>query len=323
MSRMLMLMGAVAALVCVAAVPAVAQEAGCNECAACDSSALCADCNDCDPGWTIQFCTCPGLEVGGEILFMKAHTGSPDFLGIGITDFGSFGLDFPENDYDPAARVWVGWVNDNGLGVRARWFQFDQSLGSETFETFIDGTDIFAEGGLEVESVDIEIAQQFSAGLFEANVGGGIRYGKVRHDFALEAFDPDESLFVGALRDFEGVGPTMFAEFRRPLGCSNLALLANVRYSVLFGEDDAALGAFYANPDDSFGVEAILSEDVVVGVGEIQLGAEYSRDLDYGRRVFVRGMFEAQQWSGVGVGLPLFTNDIGLIGFTTGIGLEH
>jgi hypothetical protein len=335
MTRFVFLVAAVAAIACLAVSPALAQGPVAvsytqDDCTACDASAVCDGCGGCgdcdaccDPGYGITFCTCPGLEVGAEVVFLQPHLGSPNFAGIAF-DGNVFTLDFPSNDYDASPRVWVGWVFEKGLNIRARWWQFDQGLGSETFDMNVDGADVMGVGGLEVEALDLEIGQQFSAGLFEANVGGGIRWGQTIHDFVLDVDVPDPiapySLAAFAVRDFEGVGPTMFAEFRRPVGCSGLALLANLRYSLLFGEDTAGLAV---QDTDGLDIAALLAEDVVVGVGEIQLGAEYATDLNYGRRVFIRGMFEAQQWSGTATAIPLFTNDLGLVGFSAGIGLDH
>ena len=214
-----------------------------------------------------------------------------------------------ENDFSPAPRVSFGYVNCNGLGFRTTFWQFDQNLAAET-QTYRSEGVVHTSGNLNVYAIDNEVTQRISFCLWEMTLGAGIRYGAIDHQFAYtEATDPTSSFS----NSFYGIGPTVSIEARRPLGCTNFALIGKARCSLLLGEQYASVMEDEAAKVDS-----------CVAVGEIQLGAEWSKPLCCGR-FFVQGLWEAQVWSGSNIGSSStsLNNDLGLIGGTLAIGLAR
>ena len=50
----------------------------------------------------------PGIVAGAELLLIKPHHSEGETPGFGV---------------NAASRFWLGWSGENGLGLRARWFQ--------------------------------------------------------------------------------------------------------------------------------------------------------------------------------------------------------
>jgi hypothetical protein len=241
----------------------------------------------------------------------------------------SLSLTLADNNFDICPRLWFGYVGASGLGVRARYFRFDhgldaESFGAETTEEFDEydaGTWLTGNGHLAVYAVDVDVFQQTHFGMWNAVLGGGLRAGGVGRTFNYSIDEPVEDILTGKLsKEFDGVGPTVFAEFRRPIGRRGLALIANTRGSVLFGNERLTIEGEFL---DLFAAEASEKNDAIVGVAEIQLGAEWSRPLAAGGRAFVNVLWEGQLWSGSGPIIDVISNDIGLMGCSIGVGIAR
>lgn len=290
-----------------------------------DLSAPAASCDSCgDVGcadWGcggINFGGSTGLVAGFELTFLKPHINAAEAIEI-IPGVAS--VEIEDNEFSASPRFWLGYVGDCGLGWRIRWWEFNHSLNGESF-LLVDGATTLVDslGGLEVEALDIEMTQEIDLGLWDMSVGGGVRYGRTEHYMSQLYDDTISTLDIDAFSDFDGFGPTLFAEMRRPVGCNGFAYVGNMRASLLFGEDklDALVGA----------VETHIARDNVVGVLEAQLGGEYSSDIGCGTRVFARALAEGQLWTDATRQIDLATNsiessDIGLVGLTFGIGLAR
>ncbi|NLY02022.1 MAG: hypothetical protein GXY83_38555 [Rhodopirellula sp.] len=294
----------------VSIIPAVAQDLG-------------VPCMDCD-----ETCEaiCPGFIAGAEMVILRPYASDPKNLTISNGE-ETFSLTQPDNSFDICPRFWLGYVGSRGLGARARYFKFDHGLDAEsllletTENTPIFGTDlrITGAGGLTVYAVDVEAFQQVALGQWNASFGGGVRAGGLGRTFAFAVEPLDEPIQSAELsKEFDGVGPTVFAEFHRPLGCRGLALVANVRGSVLFGQERLGIAG---TGDELLGLSASEKHDAIVGVGEIQLGGEWTRPLDCGGNLLVNALWEGQIWSGSGAILDVISNDVGLIGCSIGVGM--
>ncbi len=291
-------------------------------------AASCDSCGDVGCDWGcggINFGGSTGLVAGFEMTFLKPHINAAESIaiipGLPLTEI-------EDNEYNASPRFWLGYVGDCGLGWRIRWWEFNHTLNGETFE-IAAGNNLLVEsvGGLEVEALDVEMTQEIDLGLWDMTVGGGVRYGRTEHvtaqlydDVLMAAFDD-----LAIASDFDGFGPTLFAEMRRPVGCNGFAFVGNMRASLLFGEDK-----FAAAFDDTVGGVLLVAtaQDNVVGVLEAQLGGEYSSDIGCGTRVFARGMAEGQLWTDATRQINIAANsiessDIGLVGLTFGIGLAR
>lgn len=290
-----------------------------------DLSAPAASCDSCgDVGcadWGcggINFGGSTGLVAGFELTFLKPHINAAEAIEI-IPGVAS--VEIEDNEFSASPRFWLGYVGDCGLGWRIRWWEFNHSLNGESF-LLVDGATTLVDslGGLEVEALDIEMTQEIDLGLWDMSVGGGVRYGRTEHYMSQLYDDTISTLDIDAFSDFDGFGPTLFAEMRRPVGCNGFAYVGNMRASLLFGEDklNALVGA----------VDTHIARDNVVGVLEAQLGGEYSSDIGCGTRVFARALAEGQLWTDATRQIDLATNsiessDIGLVGLTFGIGLAR
>lgn len=284
-------------------------------------AASCDSCGDVGCDWGcggINFGGSTGLVAGFEMTFLKPHINAAEAIEI-IPGVAS--VEIEDNEYSASPRFWLGYVGDCGLGWRIRWWEFNHSLNGESF-LLVDGATTLVDslGGLEVEALDIEMTQEIDLGLWDMSVGGGVRYGRTEHYMSQLYDDTISTLDIDAFSDFDGFGPTLFAEMRRPVGCNGFAYVGNMRASLLFGEDklNALVGA----------VDTHIARDNVVGVLEAQLGGEYSSDIGCGTRVFARALAEGQLWTDATRQIDLATNsiessDIGLVGLTFGIGLAR
>ena len=63
-----------------------------------------SDCDDC--------CDRSGCIVGAEVLLLRAYESDGDFNDV---------------NYDEAFRFWIGWQGAGGLGVRLRYFDYDET----------------------------------------------------------------------------------------------------------------------------------------------------------------------------------------------------
>jgi hypothetical protein len=233
----------------------------------------------------------------------------------------------------------LGYVNGNGLGGRARYFRFDQDLAAETnalvfpaaFGPFPPGTTVATAGYLNMWAADAEITQQMDLGLWQANFGGGVRVAGLQHNTGA-TFNVLGA--ITSVRDdnmFDGLGPTLFAELRRPLGNSPFALVANLRGSLVFGQWSrrSVVDNFLAVPPPFSPTGVVLPSDLfqkteaMMGIVEMQLGMEWKRDLRGMGNFVVDALWEGQAWSGSAAMTQSGNRDLALMGFTFGAGITR
>jgi hypothetical protein len=106
--------------------------------------------------------------------------------------------------------------------------------------------------------------------------------------------------------DFEGWGPTVTAEGRLPIGCRPLALVGNLRGSLLFGDQKFSNTAQMTRGE---------KRDVMMQVIESQVGLEYRRCF-LGGIISARALLEGQYWA---LGEAGYSGDLGFFGGTFGI----
>lgn len=166
---------------------------GCAD--ACGGGSDCCDscCDDC----------CHAGFIGGaEVMWLKA--------------FGTQGA-FTDFNYRDAYRFWVGWQRADGLGVRARYFDY--------FQTATTTGDI-----VDFEAYDIEVFDTIELGCHWTLVAGaGIRY--------LE-YDTNGT---GPVDAFFGAGPLATIELYRAINDS-WQLYGISRFSILADGGNNAVG---------------------------------------------------------------------------------
>jgi hypothetical protein len=120
--------------------------------------------------------------------------------------------------------------------------------------------------------------------------------------------------------NFDGVGPTLFVELKRPVIGTGLSLVANARGSVLFGDSQMRIDAAEAEVEEPlFALQ--LEREAVMTVGEFQVGVEYERQLGYGALGFVQCLWEGQVWSN-SAGI-LGDDTLGLMGVAFNVGITR
>ena len=291
---------------------------------ACDCRTTSADCRECQSG---------GFYAGFAFVFAKPHF-KESFQATYIDAGGTLNMVPFSYDYDILPRVWLGFTAASGLGVRTRYWQYDQTptpfqsnpylpaqaqVVSVIFPATIYTTppnDILnVSDSLEVQSLDLEGTQKTRLGKMSILAGGGLRYVVMRQ--GSQATVTNQGAVTQSLdwqRKFEGVGPTVSVEVERPLGIlKDLAVVGAFRGSLLYGEKNLNRVAVNAI-DEGLPVVAMNNAHEVLGIGEIELGLEWTRQLARGGGLFVRGTYEGQLWSDCG------TPTLGYLGFQ-GFGL--
>jgi hypothetical protein len=178
-----------------------------------------------------------GFIAGAELAWLKAFEGDGDF--------GDF-------NYDEGFRFWVGYQRADGLGVRFRYFDFDQE----------------ADNGDEFDTThsDLEIYDAVQVGHnWDLVIGAGIRYLDV-------LFDDVGGVFT---QSFTGPGPVVTAELYRHIS-DRAALYAIGRESILVGDfDESGIGFQIENEDST-----LMVSELLLG---LQLHRGWNRALLFGR----------------------------------------
>jgi hypothetical protein len=221
--------------------------------------------------------------------------------GAGMSSSASFGM-------DAAPRFWIGKQNCNGFGGRVRYWQYDQSAGPVTSPLGIPAVTETVLAGLEVHALDVEMTQVINWDNWVFTLSGGGRYGSV-HLTDIASFAAPGPVAVNTLTSqrFDGGGPTVSFEGKRYLGNSNLALFANTRASLLYGNVKRQAAIAIVDPQNvtGLGLDGVTAAtgsrgNDLLTVLELQVGAEWSREIRYGAVFFARSAVEAQVWQGAG-----------------------
>lgn len=264
-----------------------------------------------------QFQSSSGLAGGVEVAFLRPYVG--DLSGVSVellTNSASYSSE--SNNFDPSWRLWLGYVNPTGSGVRARYWQFDHDLAAETWDTAINGETKVGRGRLNMYSIDAEFMQRFDFETFSVNGSAGMRVASIDRSFTLTSIDGSGHSSVFSLaNEFTGLGPTIGGEFRRPIGNGGLAVLINSRGTLLFGSRHVSV-AIPDIPDfpDIPQINLTGEDDSFLAIGEIQMGFEWARELSNGTRVSTNVLWEGQTWGSN-------SSMAGLTGFVVGLGLTR
>jgi len=203
----------------------------------------------------LSCCTGCGFFGGAEVAFLKPYFNNNQALSrYTVTPATESVSDFA-CDYAASPRIWLGCMNSCGFGARVCYWEYDQSTNARTgvqsdtnvfyfapgitigsLETDNPGDLLATSERLHMYTVDVEITQCMQICCWDVVFGGGIRDASVHID-RMNAFTPAGGAAPSEVADignnFDGIGPTVFAELRRPFGCGGLAFVGNVRGSLL------------------------------------------------------------------------------------------
>lgn len=289
-------------------------ETGCSDCGK-------GKCDDCGAGCGCNcFCDigCGGIYGGAEAVVVRPHMQHETDFNV----FGAGGQFDPRFDYSVSPRIFLGWRNCRGTGIRARYWMFDQT----TSPIVVEDEDVAV--GLDVQALDLEFTQLVCWGPLNSNFALGVRYGSVENTLSFDDGDDYDEFRT----QFDGWGPTMAMENRIPIGCSNLSVVGNLRGSLLFGDTH-----YTVLDDDPDPFTLTDGRDDLVAVAEMQVGLEWSRCTSYG--VFsAYALLEGQYWAGAIGNLALdellfplgglvrgfsTDQDLGFVGGTFGVQLAR
>jgi len=235
---------------------------------------------------------CSGLVGGVDITAFRLYGNQG---AGGDSNVGNIDDYFPDYGFVGDARIWFGYEGPNGMGIRARIFEWEES---QLYNGSVRTQDI--------EVYDLEATLDMSVCAWEFTGFGGLRWSSIElngTDFG--GVDP---------MDFEGAGLTMGVDVRRCLW-RDISLVGGVRYSVLYGETTFA-------PTST----AVL-DNTFVDITEMRLGLEWARELGIGGRLFVSAVWE-QQVYGTDTYMPFAIDpetlgDVSLAGPVFSIGIDR
>jgi hypothetical protein len=263
-------------------------------------------CNDCPTS---------NFYAGFDLAVLKPHIGT-----IGAEFFGHPAVDVtPSFDYEASPRIWLGWDNAEGVGVRARYWTFESDAtlafpqdGNHDFFGPVLGTTSW----LNADTLDFEATLRGCLGQLQFQLAGGFRYATIETGLGVYGEvgegdnGGDEFALAGIGMDFEGIGPTIAANVVRPIGSRGLALVGSARSSWMYGTTDI----YPAGELAQIPVAAYV-DDHMMQINEVSLGVQWSRCLARGGQISVAAVWEAQAWEWAPV-VGLIHQDIGLSGPT-------
>ena len=240
-------------------------------------------------------CTpCCGWYGGLEGTFLQVSR-DPSAINLqpGLPDPSLSSRDF-NSSYGVGARGWLGYQNCEGWGLRGRFWDFRDGQNVSDFNS----QSLFANGtyALQAYTIDLEATKEITSGCWSFEGAFGGRYARLEQDQTLIATSTYDTESAFASRYLSGTGITGFLEARRIVGdCNgNVSLFANVRGSVLWGNDYGAVGGTI-NANRSSMQDATSNTLCII---ETQIGVEWTHPLEcICGTFFARSAYEFQQWS--------------------------
>lgn len=241
-----------------------------------------------------------GLSGGAELIFFKpcGEAGSNTALYVGDIDFL------------PAWRLWGGASNEEGQGMRVRWWQYDQTA-------LLDQHRLATH--LVFQKLDLEATQQVDFRRWELLFSGGLTYA----GNGLQLIDSGNGGTPGERWRFDGVGVTCGAQaIRHCVRFPSWSLFGTAQWSGVYGNSVV--------PGSRFNLQSSSQPGTCASILELSVGPRWERSIGGGAVLFAGGGAEAQYWTtGLG-GEPIFfgtlgsfAGDIGLIGLTFNLGLRR
>ncbi len=262
-----------------------------------------------------------GVTFEAEALFFKYLRA--DGNRVGIDPDG--GTDDVEFSHYATPRLTLGWVSAGGLGIRARYFKYDQSDQSLATGGAAATADLLR---VDTYTIDLEFFERMRLNRnWDIELSGGVRY----NEFLEQQFDASNTIINNAslrIQDFDGWG--IIGGFQANRAVIAGSVYGRVRGALLTGD------TVWQNETAATAFETGTSRDTIKAVTEFAIGYEINRDTQFG--IFtMRAGYEYQLWanySGASAhGLQTATHtiqeenfygpaDVGFHGFTFMLGLE-
>lgn len=245
--------------------------------------------NNC--GRCCRCCPAPHWDVGAEATFLALSS---------TTNLGPAGSFFRSDKLLPSWRTWLGYTGSNGLGLRARYWDFDH-IETNSINTFTYSLDTFV--------ADLELTySKVIGGDWDVLLSGGVRH---------VGFNEERTWITVTTWTVHShlTGVVVGGEITRDL-IGHLRGYGVARAAVVFGGLRGDLPAGFI----------VLSDNRPVFMWEAQLGLEYRRDTRIGE-VSLRLGVEAQVWNDVtfirSSSSGVDAESIGFVGIVTGLTLRR
>jgi hypothetical protein len=277
------------------------------------SSSACCE-NACGPSIGNDFLTCgsrgQGWVGGADALFFKPFSNDRATQGIPVVAAGGNTIanampGAPGFNYQASPRVWFGYVNCSGLGIRGRIFDY-YTTASQTQTTLpanpggsLDEMDV-----LKLRTFDLELTQEAEFRYWSFTTFGGLRYGQTFGQSNTSTVVPAGSFiaapgtYLGTTTNtFYGVGLTGGLQAERVLtGNGMWSFFVNGRGSVLLGNERQNFEASVVG-----GAVAAVNNNRVINntylsIWELSCGPQWNYVTAKGARLSVRMGFETQFW---------------------------
>ena len=263
---------------------------------ACQSSSCCSNYTQCCRTW--------GIVAGVEGTFLKPNiTGDNMTLTApGLTGESSSLANFSEAQGAP--RIWLGFENENGLGIRTRYWDFAANAVGDTFSPGSPPLFINAQIGraaleLQAYTFDLEVYKHFCGEVWDVFATGGIRYAyrDINDEFYFHDRESNWTTFTSLQNQAGGTGLTGALELARRVGDSNFSLFGNVRGSVLWGTNQNRYIGLTNDSGANTMQAYLLDESATTTIFELQLGVRWERPIKcVCANVFSTLAFEYQSW---------------------------
>jgi hypothetical protein len=207
-------------------------------------------------------------------------------------------------------NVWLGYVSERGWGVRGRWFQYDHD--TEARYTAAPGESIIgisnltlgrlpvagavaASSSLTVNVVDFQATCSYESARWSHLLGFGVRYSYLNQDYRATLADAGTRIDLTSGHNFNGVGPSLSLESKFRIKESGFAIYGQAHGAILFGHGNELSTAVNNGVPQQFARDEMR----VLPVGELEVGAEYQRNVGKAK-VFLQSGFVGQVWWGGG-----------------------
>lgn len=239
-----------------------------------------------------------GAYGGAEIIFFKPFGEAGTTPQQAIAESGA-------DTFLPAWRLWGGWSDEDGLGARVRWWQYDQfASNADTLGT--------TETRLIFQKLDVEATQQVAFGSWDVMLSCGVTWIGNELNLGDGAGGPDRWRM-----DAAGVTAGIQA-VRRSRRFEHWRWFGSAQGSGVFGN------SLSQTATDPIGTQP----STVGGILEFAVGPRWERAIGGGATAFAGGNAEAQYWmTGLGAiedGLvPDGQGAVGLVGLSINIGIRR
>lgn len=278
-----------------------------------------------------------GAYAGYSLVFAKPHLKESFQATILDVPTGTLSLQPFEYDYEPSSRVWIGFQNESGIGLRAKYWHFDHNGDGFTrratpaerpgaaattviypanITTALPGDLLRVSNSLAAQSVDLEGTRAIALGKTELTASAGLRYAQLEQTYFAQVTSLATPGILSFSRNFYGLGPSIGVDARHPIGMSGISAVATFRGSFLFGQktlERSVTGD--VTPNAGPANVKLRNADEITGIYEAGLGAEWRLYSGAAGEFSLRGMYEGQLWTDGGAPTITF---LGFEGFSIG-----